>query len=161
MASQTPKIAPRTGGAYPTPHTDSKPWPLRIPRAAVTLLAILSLTTLCFLYLNPSTTPGSELNQDKGYHAIAFGWVTFVLNASVTGRNRRLLIPVVVMILGLCLEGLQSIIPGRLASWADVLANVIGVMLGQYLWSRFYLVIEANVIPGKSRQNESDNKRKP
>lgn len=82
-----------------------------------------------------SLQPGVELpsqfwNADKVYHLFAYAWLALLPFAVFRDRGAALGTALAMFGLGLALELLQSLIPGRFASAADMLANALGVGLG-------------------------------
>lgn len=84
-----------------------------------------------------------EKGWDKLFHAVAYGFLTaLVLRALRGGRSR---VPAVVSLLsasaatayGAGMEAVQALVPGRFASFGDVLANALGaaaVALIAFVW---------------------------
>jgi VanZ family protein len=97
------------------------------------LLFALSTTAIVVLCLIPrSEVPRVGLN-DKVEHVIAYAMLT-LLGVSAC-RSRKALCQVVAFLLclGLLVESLQSIVPGRSTDVADALANAGGIVLGPSL----------------------------
>lgn len=114
------------------------PEPLRLalsadPRAALfwrTVLALL-LAVITWLALTPAPPPEAELLWDKLNHFAAFASLALV---GFMGLQRRW-VPVALGLLayGGLIELLQSALPARVGSWADLLADGIGIGLGLLL----------------------------
>ena len=92
--------------------------------ALVALVIYLSLTS------NPVDTGLSFPYEDKVFHAFAYfvlmSWFAQIYHTSL----QRNLIAVMLVILGVTLEYLQSFDPNRYYEYADMLANTAGVVLG-------------------------------
>ncbi len=69
-------------------------------------------------------------NTDKPLHALAFAGVS-ALTFLAFGRGKSLVIALgVVVVVGLASEAGQMWVPGRYASLLDLLANMVGIVLG-------------------------------
>jgi VanZ family protein len=92
--------------------------------AMVALVVYLSLTS------NPVDTGLSFPYEDKVFHALAYfvlmAWFAQIYHHSL----QRNLIAVMLVMLGVTLEYLQSFDPNRYYEYADMLANTTGVVLG-------------------------------
>ena len=92
--------------------------------ALVALVIYLSLTS------NPVDTGLSFPYEDKVFHALAY-FVLMVWFAQIYHHSlQRNLIAVMLVILGVTLEYLQSFDPNRYYEYADMFANTAGVVLG-------------------------------
>ena len=82
-----------------------------------------------FMALEPGTGKSAWFpHADKLQHAIAFAayWCVGVL----AGVRPRVLLALGLLGFGIAIEWAQSMIPGREASWADVVADAVGIGLG-------------------------------
>lgn len=68
--------------------------------------------------------------SDKIMHAGAYLVLAVLGGLSLSGRNGRLWAALGMVLLGWCVEGLQSLVPGHDCSAADGVANMIGSGLG-------------------------------
>lgn len=84
-------------------------------------------------------------------HLLTFGMTALLWCFSVKpDKNSKvllLLLTGLLLVFGLCVEYLQSSIPGRTAQWWDMLANSIGIVGGTWLWlklssSQFFQLFE-------------------
>jgi hypothetical protein len=74
---------------------------------------------------------GSELPQgDKLQHVLAYAIATAWFAQIAAGSRSLALHGLGLVLLGLALEGLQALAPGRHVEVADLLANAVGVGLG-------------------------------
>lgn len=102
----------------------------------IRLLLILSL--VCVLvgitYLSLSPTVGLPAGNDKVGHFIAYATLMFNLGL-ITLKNRTHLWYAVLFSVayGALMEGLQGLVPGRMMSAYDMLANTLGVSIGLVL----------------------------
>lgn len=106
------------------------------------LLSVLLL--IVYLSHQPSLKPPMELfpHQDKVFHMIEFGGLglALVLNADIFGSKRRRLWMIVSGVLWAALDELhQSFVPGRDCSLQDVFADVAGLILAVWIFSRILL----------------------
>jgi VanZ family protein len=90
----------------------------------VALVVYLSLTS------SPVDTGLSFPYQDKVFHAFAYFALMAWFAQIYHGRFQRNLIAVMLVIMGVMLEYLQSFDPNRFYEYADMLANSTGVVLG-------------------------------
>lgn len=109
----------------PAPAPLTRPW--RRGAAGLWGIAILSVI---FLSVHPWIGPPGGAHADKLSHFLAY-WVLASLPFFVFSRHRAALAGALAMIiLGLTLEGIQSLLPTRHGSLLDALANSLGVMAG-------------------------------
>jgi VanZ family protein len=90
----------------------------------VALVIYLSLTS------SPVDTGLSFPYQDKVFHAFAYFALMAWFAQIYHGRFQRNLIAVMLVIMGVMLEYLQSFDPNRFYEYADMFANSTGVVLG-------------------------------
>jgi VanZ family protein len=90
----------------------------------VALVVYLSLTS------SPVDTGLSFPYQDKVFHAFAYFALMAWFAQIYHGRFQRNLIAVMLVIMGVMLEYLQSFDPNRFYEYADMFANSTGVVLG-------------------------------
>ena len=79
---------------------------------------------------HPKVMSGMFHYEDKLYHALAYftlmAWFSQIYHQAV----QRIIIALLFVFMGLMVEYLQSLNPYRSAEFWDMVANVIGVMLG-------------------------------
>jgi len=97
---------------------------LAIGYALIALVLYLSLTS------EPIEMSGLFAYQDKLYHALAYFILMAWFSQIYHHRFQRNMIAVILVIMGLTLEYLQSLDPNRFAEFGDMVANVTGVALG-------------------------------
>ncbi len=101
------------------------------------MLAFILLVSAIFIEaLHAPTIDDSVIpNLDKIVHALVFGLLAFLLLKSLhkfSFANGRIIlfgVGLVVILLGVMDEWVQSFVPGRTASLMDVLADGVGVAL--------------------------------
>ena len=99
----------------------------------------LTFILLLYLTLSPKIASPIEMrNIDKLYHVIAFAGFTFIY-AVAFSKTILFKIALNSIYLGITIELLQIIIPGRGFSFGDMIADFVGVIVGIYLISRFRL----------------------
>jgi len=95
--------------------------------ALIALVIYLSLTS------SPIDTGLNFAYEDKLYHALAYlalmGWFGQIYH---TTRQRNI-VAILFIMLGLSMEYMQSFDPNRMAEFADMVANVAGVLIGYML----------------------------
>lgn len=91
------------------------------------------LFLLVYLTLTPSPPkPISFTNIDKFYHFSAFAGLTFFFTAAYRKINKLTIIMISVL-LGVLIEIIQNYVPNRGFSFADMLADTIGVLCGYWI----------------------------
>lgn len=101
--------------------------PLRWAQIGCFLLYTLLVV---FVSLTPSDASITLAGWDKVGHFGAYGVMVVLAFLTFRSTNGRLLILLLILLLGFSLELLQGLVPGRLASWQDGLANSLGVGVG-------------------------------
>lgn len=99
---------------------------LKLIFIAYTLLVIT-------LSLIPTAIGGSGMYVDKLAHFIAYGGMGFLAYISVGSVNKRVYLFLFVISLGVVLEFFQHYIPGRSASFLDIMANTLGAISGCFV----------------------------
>jgi VanZ family protein len=92
---------------------------------------IFGLVSIGVLSLLPQEALPDTGVSDKLEHLAAYAILCLVGQYAFDGRVRRLAIGLILY--GVLLEGLQSLVPGRYPSPADIVANSLGVGIG-YLY---------------------------
>ena len=104
---------------------------MRIRSKLFLTLWLVSMGVVAWGSLQPGVELPSQLwNADKVYHLFAYAWLALLPFAVFQDRRAALGAALAMFVLGLALELLQSLIPGRFASGPDMLANALGVGLG-------------------------------
>jgi len=108
--------------------------PLRFKRTWF-VLGCLWVLLLVFMSLTDLRSVGVALPSDKLMHMLGYGflmgWFVQIFHHPIT----RLLIAVVLAMMGVGVEYLQSMVPSRQFELADMLANTAGVLLA---WALSY-----------------------
>ena len=94
------------------------------------------LSLACILY--GSLTPELHLdtniqNSDKILHVLAYTWLALGARMSFVPPPRSASLGIGLIFLGVTVELLQCLIPGRFFSGPDIGANALGVVLGLFL----------------------------
>ncbi len=101
----------------------------RVSRTAF-YLGLLLLIALSLL--PPDALPSTGL-WDKAGHTLAYTLLAATGSIAHRGLRAWVLVAAGLLILGAALEVVQSVLPGRVASLQDIVANAIGVALGSLL----------------------------
>ena len=88
---------------------------------------LIALILLSLIPLSGISPPG---NSDKIAHFIAYCGLAVFVYFIARSFNMRLYLFLSVIALGILLEGLQIVIPGRSFSYFDILANALGAVFG-------------------------------
>ena len=103
-------------------------------------LAVGYALVLFVVYLSvTSNPPEMELGfkfQDKFFHALAYFSLMFWFAQIYHVKKQRLLFAFAFVILGISMEGVQSLDPKRYAEFNDAVANTFGVAIGILLTKR-------------------------
>lgn len=75
--------------------------------------------------------------SDKLVHFSTYFILTFVALLSSTKKHSLFMILAIQILIGICVEGAQSFVPGRTPEFLDILANSLGVLLGTLLYFLF------------------------
>lgn len=86
-----------------------------------------------FLSLIPSAAISTGMHSDKLAHFLAYGVMGFLAYVSVESRHNKAYLFVFVIALGVVLEFFQLYLPGRSASFFDIIANTVGTIIGYLL----------------------------
>jgi len=101
---------------------------------SILVIWMCSLIVIIYFSLQPSmaiTTPSRYL--DKIFHLLSYLWLAMLLALYFRTRKSFLLVPVLLILLGIALEIIQSYIPGRFFSVPDMISNSLGVVAGALL----------------------------
>jgi len=94
----------------------------------------VSICAVVFLSLVPRVElPVDFWNADKLYHCAAYGWLALLPVMGFADRRTALYAALSAILLGMLLEVGQYFVPGRMFSVPDILANMLGVILGIFL----------------------------
>lgn len=100
-----------------------------VPIRAYQLIFIVSLIAILVLALQPpGDDPGLMIN-DKLAHGITFFALAVLMDRAFPGRPVVLVRFGVLLAYGALLEGLQSTTTYRDASWLDLLADAVGLLI--------------------------------
>lgn len=100
-------------------------------RAAWRLLFLALVAVASWLAFSPHPPPAADLGWDKANHFAAFGTLAFVgLQCLKASPRRRWIVLALLLAYGILIEMVQSQIPGRDADAQDVLADMIGAVIG-------------------------------
>ncbi|WP_431258811.1 VanZ family protein [Roseateles chitinivorans] len=84
-----------------------------------------------WLAFSPHPPPAADLGWDKANHFTAFGTLAFIgMQCLAAGPRRRWIVLAMLLAYGVAIELVQSQIPGRDADAQDVLADMIGAVIG-------------------------------
>lgn len=106
-------------------------------RASLWGLGALLLLTITALSLLPVSSPDLGLaHADKWHHLLAYIVLSlYFAQLLPPTRGARAALGTVLLTYGIGIEGLQSLLPHRSAEWADVLADLLGIVIGLMLAS--------------------------
>jgi VanZ family protein len=91
---------------------------------------LVAIVTFLSLTSNPIDTGLQFPYEDKMYHALAYFTLMAWFAQIYHGRIQRYLIAMVFIVMGCSFEYLQSLDVNRYAEFADIVANVFGVLAG-------------------------------
>ncbi|WP_119154851.1 VanZ family protein [Caldimonas tepidiphila] len=93
-----------------------------------TLVLLLCVVTWLALAPGAPQVPGSLLGWDKLHHLAAFAVLAVVAGLGFPAASAPVLAGLLAF--GALIEMLQSLTPNRHASWADLVADLLGIVLG-------------------------------
>ena len=102
--------------------------------------AILWAIVILILTVIPShripEPPDWSISFDKLAHSLMFMALSLLLLIKSGIRHQRQLIQVILLLAtyGLLLETLQLFVPFRSFSWLDVIANIVGIISGNFIY---------------------------
>lgn len=94
---------------------------------------LFCLVLLVVVSVRPSLPMESLMffpNSDKLYHGLYYGIMTFGSKGFLKSGRQIATLGIFLVVLGILLEFIQGTIPGRTFSFADMLANTMGVAAG-------------------------------
>ena len=101
--------------------------------------AIFFIAVAVILYKALTPNTGEPLfyfqNMDKVLHASAFFVLSFLLNRSSSSIEKRIRNIFALLLFGIFIEIAQSFTGYRTASFADVIADLVGILLFQLTYS--------------------------
>ena len=95
------------------------------------LAFLVCLTGVLVLSLAPATPPALTTGWDKTNHLLGFAVLGLLGCRSYPDRTAAVLLGLLAY--GGLIEVLQSLTPYRLAEWADLLADALGLVMGALL----------------------------
>lgn len=99
----------------------------------IQLILIFYILLVIALSLIPTASIGDGLHSDKLAHFIAYGVMGLLAYISVDSIRKKSYMFIFIISLGALLELFQLYIPGRSASYPDIIANTIGAILGYFI----------------------------
>ena len=121
---------------------------MRIPRKLVWWAAVTVFLVITVLSLLPPKSGVEIPGNDKVGHFLAYFVFTFNCSLLIVRRRQLLWVLPLVILYGVLIEFLQGLIPGRMPSGLDVLANSSGVFIGILVYfiiqKRKWLKVEPN-----------------
>jgi VanZ family protein len=106
---------------------------------------------LSVLYLLPDTGPSGNAQIDKVAHLAAFSAIGGATWPATQRWKAFSLLLLIGCLLGIGLECLQAVVPGRYFSEFDILANMVGIAVGAAAGRRFDDVLARLVKLRRSR----------
>ncbi len=93
---------------------------------------LLTLSTLWLSLIPVDQVPAAFSFWDKAQHALGFAALAFTGLQSYPHHKRQLLLGL--LLLGMGIEYAQYLTGWRQGDWADILADYMGLALGQVVW---------------------------
>ena len=98
-------------------------------RSSCRILFVLYALVIAYLSLMPTVAPVGVRHGDKVGHLLAYAVFALLALFAVNNRRQFYQWSLGIIAFGLAMEGLQSMIPGRMMSFWDFVANSVGVVL--------------------------------
>ena len=119
-------------------------------RNAWRLLFLVVVCGASWLAFSPHPPPAADLGWDKANHFTAFGTLAVIgLQCFAAGPRRRWIVLAVLLAYGILIELVQSQIPGRDADAQDVLADMIGAVIGVAVHALLLRVLTPRASPAR------------
>ena len=97
----------------------------------VVFVWIISIGTVSYLSLIPTAELPFDFRwSDKLFHASAYLWLSVLPFFGFTNAKKALMAAILMIPLGIGLEIIQALIPERLFSLGDMIANSLGASIG-------------------------------
>ncbi|NEW60975.1 hypothetical protein GSY74_06725 [Sulfurovum sp. bin170] len=111
-----------------------------MPKKYYKVLFYITVIAVFILAITPSSHRDVVPNMDKILHMLAFFVLSLELNRASSTMEHRLRNMGLLVAFGIFIEFVQSLTPTREASFYDIVADVVGILLFQLLYSllRFY-----------------------
>lgn len=138
MHPERPKSPSMPPASSPSATPLNRPW-LRLAEVAQgetwrqvwRLLAVITVVGISWLAFTPHPPPAADLGWDKANHFTAFGTLAFLGMQCLRPRpGRAWWVLAALLVFGVLIELVQAQIPGRDADAQDVLADMMGAVLG-------------------------------
>ncbi|MEX1000328.1 MAG: VanZ family protein [Thermodesulfobacteriota bacterium] len=110
-----------------------------------------------FLSLIPTAAIGAGMHSDKLAHFLAYGGMGFLAYISVQSRHKKVYLFIFIISLGVVLELFQLYIPGRSASFFDIVANTLGATMGYLVvWIVISGILNNSALKEELSSNNAD-----
>lgn len=103
-----------------------------------TFAFILSLVTIEYLAINPRPEQSITLGWDKLNHLFGFLVLYILLSLSFVKMKMKIKV-ILLLIFAIQIEIFQHFIPSRSSSFLDVVADVIGIILGAFAYRYLFV----------------------
>jgi len=113
-----------------------------LPKQYYKILFYIATLTVLYLAIVPDNITIPTIYADKIKHASAFFVLSLLLNRASSTIQHRFRNMGALLLFGLFIEILQSFFPNRDSSFADLLADAVGILLFQLLYALFKLIRE-------------------
>ena len=113
---------------------------LSIPKQYFKILFYITVLTVLYLAIVPDNIDLPSQYSDKIKHVMAFFVLSLLLNRASSTIQHRLRNMGALLLFGLFIEIIQSFFPGRESSLGDLIADFIGIVLFQLLYSFFKFI---------------------
>lgn len=145
---KSPLMPPASSSPAPAPSRSPAPSPSATPRNRPSswladvaqgetwrqvwrLLCVITVVGVSWLAFTPNPPPAADLGWDKANHFTAFGTLAFLGMQCLRARaGRAWWVLAAMLAFGVLIELVQSQIPGRDADAQDVLADMMGAVMG-------------------------------
>ncbi|MBU1669185.1 VanZ family protein [bacterium] len=111
-----------------------------LPKQYYKILFYSAVLIVLYLAIVPDNISIPSIYADKIKHASAFFVLSFLLNRASSTMQHRLRNMGALFLFGLFIEIVQSFFPNRESSLADLLADAVGILLFQLLYSLFKFI---------------------
>ncbi len=122
--------------------------PLATASPAWRILLLLLVAVVSYLALTPVPPPSIDFGWDRLNHVLAFSALGFSASLSCPASRRvRVLLLFMLFGYGGLIEVLQQFVPGRACEWADLFADLVGIVLGALMAAGLIRTVSSRVTP--------------
>jgi len=110
---------------------------------------VLCVVTISLLSLSPSESVPQVGGFDKVVHFLSYFFLSLSFWLGFNKVKAAWFVLVLLVLFGVCIEILQSFVPGRMMSFMDAVANALGVLAGFWMFMAMFNVMFKAMLKNK------------